>query len=130
MPPPAAVRGHSAEDDLEDTIVPRLNRAEEIARFVREADHPRVRICLDVRKAHQQGLDPARFIEANADWIANVHIAGIALSGKPAGMVIGGVDWGSAVAALHAAAYTGPLIYEGPSDAAEASLDSLRAITR
>ncbi|HJN18061.1 MAG TPA: sugar phosphate isomerase/epimerase family protein [Armatimonadota bacterium] len=108
----------------------RLNHAREIARFVRAIDLPAARICLDVRKARREGLDPAEFIRACGRWIANVHVAGFTTIGKPAEVGEGDIDWSSVVAALQAANYAGPLIYEGPPSTAGASLLALRDAAR
>lgn len=103
-----------------------LNAAGNLCRFARSLGSPGVRVCLDVRKAFGEGLDPAKLIAAEGDLLGNLHAAGLGQRGKPAALGVGSIDWGEVVGALVESGYRGSVVYEGPRRDAETSLSTLR----
>lgn len=108
----------------------RLNGAREVAAFVRGVDRPGVRMCLDLRKAHREGLAPEPFIGSEGPLLANVHAAGIGDEGRPGTVDEGAMDWVAALRALQDEAYAGPVVYEGPPAATRPSLRALHEARR
>lgn len=106
----------------------RLNSAGELARFVGDLGHSAVGLCLDVRKATRESADVARLIGDAGDMLRNVHASGSGPRGNPAPVT--GTDglWLAAASALREARYHGPVIYEGPAEAARESLKALREV--
>jgi len=106
----------------------RLNSAGELARFVGDLGHPAVGLCLDVRKATREGADVARLIGDAGDTLRNVHASGSGPRGNPAPVTGTDRQWLAAASALREARYRGPVIYEGPAEAARESLRALREV--
>ena len=100
-----------------------FNEAEVLCGFVRTLNLPAVRMCLDLRKAAEEGLDLAGLVADHSDLVANVHVAGAGTRGRPAGLEVGEVDWAGAVRALVAAGYRGSPVTPCPSSVANAADD-------
>jgi D-psicose/D-tagatose/L-ribulose 3-epimerase len=85
-----------------------LNCAEDAARFVREIDHPNVRMMYDTFHANIEEKDVAQAIRASADVTVHVHISENDRSTPGTGHV----DWNRTFATLKDVGYDGWMVVE------------------
>ncbi len=93
-------------------------QVEDALEVVRMADHPKVRLALDLGHGALHGRDPVELIGLAAGLIGNVQLADIPGRVEPGA---GSLDWQGVFAALDAAGYAGLLELEcEPSEKEEA----------
>ena len=99
-----------------------LNSAADCARFVREVDHPNLRMMYDTFHANIEEKDITEAVKSCIDVCAHVHISENDRSTPGAG----GVDWDTSFAALKEVGYEGWMVVE----AFGLSLPDLAAATK
>ena len=85
-----------------------LNCAEDCARFVREVNHPHLKMMYDTFHANIEEKNPAEAIKGCADQLVHVHISENDRSTPGEG----GVDWDSTFAALKEVGYDEWMVVE------------------
>ncbi len=85
-----------------------LNSAADCARFVREVDHPNLRMMYDTFHANIEEKDITEAVKSCIDVCAHVHISENDRSTPGAG----GVDWDTSFAALKEVGYEGWMVVE------------------
>ena len=99
-----------------------LNSAADCARFVREVDHPNLRMMYDTFHANIEEKDITEAVKSCIDGCAHVHISENDRSTPGSG----GVDWDTSFAALNEVGYEGWMVVE----AFGLSLPDLAAATK
>ena len=85
-----------------------LNSAADCARFVREVDHPNLRMMYDTFHANIEEKDITEAVKSCIDVCAHVHISENDRSTPGSG----GVDWDTSFAALKEVGYEGWMVVE------------------
>ena len=85
-----------------------LNSAADCARFVREVDHPNLRMMYDTFHANIEEKDITEAVKSSIDVCAHVHISENDRSTPGSG----GVDWDTSFAALKEVGYEGWMVVE------------------
>lgn len=100
-----------------------IERVEEALEVIGWADHPQIRIDLDLGHIALHGEDPVAAIRAASGQIGMVQVADVPGRVEPGA---GHLDWAAIFAALHSAGYEGLLELElepsGPGEAGERAM--------
>jgi D-psicose/D-tagatose/L-ribulose 3-epimerase len=98
------------------------NTAADLAKLVRTADHPRIRMMYDTFHAHIEEKDPAEALRACADVLVHIHLSESDRSTPGAGQVA----WDETFGAIREIGYDGWIVIEAFGD----SLPELAGATK